>query len=442
MRLRPLRLSAGALAVLALALLIGLLADALLLCLLLATLLLLGWHYRNLYRLSRYLWHSRRFVPPEGWGSWAAIYDGIYKLHQRHLGRRRELGELIRRFREGAEAMPDGVLVVGPHHSILWSNGMAQRLLGLRWPDDQNQRLDNLIRTPEFSHFLRLEQSLEPLLLESPAMLGHTLELRLMPYGAQQRLMVLRDVTRVRKLERVREDFVANVSHELRTPLTVLKGYLELCGPGDDGNSLPPLPLAAWRMMSEQCQRMDSLVAQLSELSTIEAHASVDFSRTIDVPALLALLADEARSLCGQRELQLRFDISPGLRMGGDPRQMRSAFSNLIINAIKYTPDGGQIDVIWRRTSRGALFMVSDTGEGIAPEHLHRLTERFYRVDQARNRKTGGSGLGLAIVKHALANHHSRLEVDSEPGKGSRFSFVVPPLLLLQENADTRVGNA
>lgn len=444
MQLRSLRLSASALLVLAAALLIGLLADALLLCLLLAAFLSLGWHYRNLYRLGRYLLHSRRFVPPEGQGSWALIYDGIYKLHQRHLRRRHELGELIRHFREGAEAMPDGVLVVGAHHSILWSNGMARRLLGLRWPDDQNQRLDNLIRSPEFKQFLHLDDHAEPLLLDSPVMAGHILELRLMPYGNQQRLLVLRDITRVRKLERVREDFIANVSHELRTPLTVLKGYLELCGPLEEETevgaetvselsnaSLPPLPLAAWRMMSEQCQRMDSLVAQLSELSTIEAHASVDFSHIIDVPALLALLAEEARLLCAERRLTLQFEINPSLRMNGDARQMRSAFSNLITNAIKYTNDGGRIEVSWQPSRRGGLFLVRDNGEGIAAEHLHRLTERFYRVDQARTRKTGGSGLGLAIVKHALANHQSRLEVESSLGQGSCFSFVIPPLLLL-----------
>lgn len=313
---------------------------------------------------------------------------------------------------------------------------MARRLLGLRWPDDQNQRLDNLIRSPEFKQFLHLDDRPEPLLLDSPVMAGHILELRLMPYGNQQRLLVLRDITRVRKLERVREDFIANVSHELRTPLTVLKGYLELCGPLDEEESgadshLPPLPLAAWRMMSEQCQRMDSLVAQLSELSTIEAHASVDFSHIIDVPALLALLAEEARLLCATRRLTLQFDIAPELRMNGDARQMRSAFSNLITNAIKYTADGGRIEVSWQPSRRGGLFLVRDNGEGIAAEHLHRLTERFYRVDQARTRKTGGSGLGLAIVKHALANHQSRLEVESSLGQGSCFSFVIPPLLLL-----------
>lgn len=434
MRARNLTLTAGAATFLVAALLLGLAIDAVAVTMLVAALGLLVWHYANLYRVNRYLWHSRRFVPPEGRGVWALVFDGIYKLHQRHLDRRRELGELVRRFREGAEAMPDGVLVVGQQHSIVWCNGMAQRLLGLRWPDDRGQRLDNLLRSPEFIGYLRRNAEGEAIVIESPAMVSHVLELRLMPYAENQRLMVVRDVTRVRKLERVREEFVANVSHELRTPLTVLKGYLEMLEPPDaDDRSMQAQAL---RMMTEQCMRMDSLVAQLSELSNIEAHATVDFSRVIDVPALLATIEQEARTLLGVRPLSLRFDLEPGLQMQGDLRQMRSAFSNLVVNAIKYTPDGGQIDVVWRRTARGALFMVADNGDGIAAEHLQRLTERFYRVDRARTRKTGGSGLGLSIVKHALANHQSRLQIESDVGKGSRFSFLIPSVLLAGEKLE------
>lgn len=429
MQARNLTMTTGAATLMVAALLLGLLLDAVALIMLIAALLLLIWHYSNLYRVNRYLWHSRRFVPPEGRGNWGMVFDGIYKLHQRHLERRRELGELIRRFREGAEAMPDGVLVLGEHHSIIWCNGMAQRLLGLRWPDDRGQRLDNLMRGPEMKGYLQRRSSSEAMTLESPAMEGHLLELRLMPYGEGQRLMVIGDITKLRKLERVREDFVANVSHELRTPLTVLKGYLEMMEPDDDD----PLQRKALQMMSEQCARMDSLVAQLSELSSIEAHATVDFSRRIDVPVLLRTIEQEMATLLHNRQLSLHFEVSARLQMLGDQRQMRSAFSNLVVNAIKYTPDGGHIDVLWRRTSRGALFIVSDDGEGIAAEHLARLTERFYRVDSARTRKTGGSGLGLSIVKHALANHQSRLQIDSQIAKGSRFSFVIPEILLVEE---------
>ncbi len=429
MQVRNLTMTTGAATLMVAALLLGLLLDAVSLTMLAAALMLLIWHYSNLYRVNRYLWHSRRFVPPEGRGNWGMVFDGIYKLHQRHLERRRELGELIRRFREGAEAMPDGVLVLGDHHSIIWCNGMAQRLLGLRWPDDRGQRLDNLIRGPEMKGYLQRRNGGEAMTLESPAMAGHILELRLMPYGEDQRLMVIGDITKLRKLERVREDFVANVSHELRTPLTVIKGYLEMMAPDDED----PLQRKALQMMTEQCARMDCLVAQLSELSSIEAHATVDFSRRIDVPALLQTIEQEMATLLHNRQLSLRFEVSAGLQMLGDQRQMRSAFSNLVVNAIKYTPDGGHIDVLWRRTSRGALFMVSDDGEGIAAEHLARLTERFYRVDSARTRKTGGSGLGLSIVKHALANHQSRIQIDSELTKGSRFSFVIPEVLLVEE---------
>jgi len=382
--------------------LVGWLIDHLALCLLVATVLHLGWHYRFQKRLSDWLWHDRSLVPPHGSGSWEYIFNGIYKLQQRHRARRRELAGLIRRFREGAEALPDAAVVFRTDGSILWCNRLAEQLLGFRWPEDAGQHIGNLIRHPAF-------------------------EFRIMPYAEDQAMLVVRDVTRLRSLEKTRKHFVSNVSHELRTPLTVLKGYLEM--------TEEPPPPAMWakahRVMMEQTIRMDNLVNQLLTLSRIEAAPTVDLSHLVDMPAMLGLLEQEARALSGERGHEIVFNVQSNLFVRGDQDQLRSAVSNLVYNAIHYTPAGRKITVEWRKQGQMALFVVQDEGEGIAPEHLSRLTERFYRVDKARSRHTGGSGLGLAIVKHALSHHDAQLEIESRVGAGSRFSFLIPARMVV-----------
>ncbi|RCU49099.1 two-component system sensor histidine kinase PhoR [Corallincola holothuriorum] len=408
--------------------LLGLLTGLLIELLLVASIALLVWHYLNLNRLRHYLWQSRRFAPPEGSGSWRPVFDGIYKLQMRNQQRRSQLGELVRRFREGAEALPDAVMLIGQHHVILWSNTQAHELLGLRWPEDRGQRIDNLVRSPEFGHFIRARNDKEPLILTSPIDTQRQLEMRLMPYGDHQRLLVIRDITLLVRLENMRRDFVANVSHELRTPLTVVKGYLEMLS--DPSQMDPAMWQQVHRMLVSQTDRMDSLVSQLTELSSLESARQSKGSQRIDVSQLLAIVEQEVDAVYRDKQLQVTFDVTPGIDMFGEPRQMRSAFSNLIFNAVKYTPAGRHIEVVWKKVAAGALFSVKDDGDGIEPEHLLRLTERFYRVDKARSRDTGGSGLGLSIVKHALGNHQSELKIRSTVGKGSCFSFEIPAHLL------------
>ncbi|MGL5226487.1 MAG: phosphate regulon sensor histidine kinase PhoR [Aeromonas sp.] len=402
--------------------LLGWLIDHLSLSLLMATVLHIGWHYRFQKRLSDWLWHTRRLVPPTGSGSWEYIFNGIYKLQQRHRARRRELAGLIRRFREGAEALPDAAVVFRTDGSILWCNRLAELLLGFRWPEDAGQHIGNLIRNPAFNAYLGKGVYDEPLEMSSPVNEERFLEFRIMPYTEDQAMLVVRDVTRLRSLEKTRKHFVSNVSHELRTPLTVLRGYLEMT------ETLPPP--ATWakahKVMMEQTTRMDNLVNQLLTLSRLEAAPAVDLTHLVDMPAMLGLLEQEARVLSGERAHQLEFNVQPNLLVRGDHEQLRSAVSNLIYNAIHYTPAGRTITVEWRAQGPMALFAVSDEGEGIAPEHLARLTERFYRVDKARSRHTGGSGLGLAIVKHALSQHDCQLDIESRVGRGSRFSFLIP----------------
>lgn len=390
---------------------------------------LLAWHYLHLKRLTTYLWHEKRFTPPNGTGSWGVIYDGLYRLQQRNRKRRKELARLLKRFRDGAEAMPDGTVVLNAEHAIIWCNQLAQRLLGLRWPDDAGQRIDNLIRHPEFIAYLNRMQADEVLILHSPAHHTQMIEFRLMPYDSNQALLVLRDVTQWQHLENMRKDFVANVSHELRTPLTVMQGYLEML---EQPSEMPPeMWQRAQGMMLQQVQRMDSLVSELLTLSKLESSQRPDMDREIDVPAMLNTIVSEAQAL-GNHQQQIQLKCEPNLKMRGDAMQMRSAFSNLLFNAVNYTQPEGKIQVKWQRHSEGARFLVRDNGPGIEPQHIIRLTERFYRVDQARSRATGGSGLGLSIVKHALMLHDSELEIQSEVGQGSQFSFNVKNVYLVE----------
>ncbi len=410
------------------ALLLGLITGEWLLCLLLATVLHLCWLYYYQKKLADWLWKDRSLVPPQGPGTWEYIFNGIHRMQLRHRQRRRELASVIRRFREGAEALPDAAVVCRIDGSIVWCNRLAGQLLGFRWPEDAGQNISNLIRSPSFVAYLKKKSFDEPLEIPSPVNEERILEFRIMPYTEDQSMVVVRDITHLKSLDAMRKNFVANVSHELRTPLTVLKGYLEMA-------EEPPSP-ALWgkmqRVMLEQTIRMDTLVNQLLALSRIEAAPDIDLNRVVDVPAMLSLLEQEARTLSGEAAHQFEFIVDRSLTIHGDGEQLRSALTNLVNNAIKYTPPGRHIRVEWQRLGGRACFAVTDEGEGIAPEHLGKLTERFYRVDRARSRQTGGAGLGLAIVKHALSHHDAQLEVQSEPGKGSCFSFVIPARLVVR----------
>ena len=395
--------------------------------LLAATVLQLAWHLHNQMRLSAWLWDEKRLTPPSGSGNWESLFNGIYRMQQRQRRKRKELTNLIRRFRNGAESLPDAVVVFRSEGNIVWCNKLAQYLLGFRWPDDSGQPISNLIRTPDFIKYLNKQDFSEPLEMPSPLNVERMLELRIVPYTEGEHLMVVRDVTQLKQLEGMRRNFFANVSHELRTPMTVLQGYLEMTE--DPDMVVGPMWSKAHGVMTEQLNRMNSLVNQLLTLSKIEAAPMHELDEVVNVPAMLEVLEKEATSLSGDKEHKLEFDIDKSLRVLADEDQLRSAISNLVYNAVKYTPAGATVKVRWYQTSQGACLDVSDTGDGIEPQHLHRLTERFYRVDKARSRDTGGSGLGLAIVKHALSHHDSHLEIQSEVGVGSRFSFTLPSRL-------------
>ena len=403
------------------ALILGLIFGRLPWFLLAAVTGLLAWHFWNLLRLSWWLWVDRSMTPPPGRGSWEPLLYGLHQMQMRNKKRRKELGNLIKRFRSGAESLPDAVVLITEEGAIFWCNGLAQQLLNLRWPDDNGQNILNLLRYPEFSRYLSARDFSRPLNLVLNS--GRHLELRVMPYSKKQLLMVARDVTQMHQLEGARRSFFANVSHELRTPLTVLKGYMEMMDQLEGSAQEKAL-----HTMREQTQRMESLVNQLLTLSRIEASPQGPLRETVDVPLMLRVVEQEAQALRRGRQT-LHFEVEQGLKVFGSEEQLRSAVSNLVYNAVNHTPEGTAITVRWQRAPGGALFSVEDDGPGIAPQHIPRLTERFYRVDKARSRQTGGSGLGLAIVKHAVSHHDSRLEISSEPGH-TRFSFLLPERLL------------
>ncbi|WP_194436352.1 phosphate regulon sensor histidine kinase PhoR [Vibrio fluminensis] len=398
--------------------------------LLAATVLQLVWHLHNQMRLSAWLWDEKRLTPPSGTGNWEELFNGIYRLQQRQRRKRKELTNLIRRFRNGAESLPDAVVVFRSEGNIVWCNKLAQHLLGFRWPDDSGQPISNLIRTPDFIKYLNKQDYSEPLEMRSPLNVERMLELRIVPYTEGEHLMVVRDVTQLKQLEGMRRNFFANVSHELRTPMTVLQGYLEMTE--DPDMLVGPMWSRAHGVMTEQLNRMNSLVNQLLTLSKIEAAPMHELEEVVNVPAMLEVLEKEASSLSGDQNHKLKFEVDESLLVLGDDDQLRSAISNLVYNAVKYTPAGAEVNVRWYLTPQGACLAVEDSGEGIEPQHLHRLTERFYRVDKARSRDTGGSGLGLAIVKHALTHHDSHLDIESKVGVGSKFSFILPERLVVK----------
>ncbi len=408
---------------------IGWLFDQILLVFVILLAGLFAWYSYNLIRLNDWLWSKKNLYPPSSNGIWSEVFDGIYRLQKKNRSRRKELGQVLKRFRDGAEALPDAAVVVQSNGQILWCNKLARHVFGLRWPEDTGLLITNLLRHPNFiEQFHQQKQhpdmAEEPVLMPSPIDRESTIEIRMVPYALGQLLILGRDVTQMQRLNQMRKDFIANVSHELRTPLTVLQGYLEMMQDPEMGGALPST--RAVGMMSDQCDRMFNLVNQLLVLSRIEANRDNVYEHIVDVPAMLMLLEKEAEQLNLDRQHTITFNVDQNLLIHGLEDELRSAFTNLVKNAIRYTPNGGEIHVCWCKQDNQAKFSVKDNGDGIEVQHLSRLTERFYRVDKARSRSTGGSGLGLSIVKHVLAHHKSQLEIESEVGLGSCFSFEFP----------------
>ncbi|HSN20934.1 MAG TPA: phosphate regulon sensor histidine kinase PhoR, partial [Usitatibacter sp.] len=373
------------------------------------------YHLRELARLRRWLGRGETPEPPRARGAWDELHAALQRSLRESARREAELAHAVERWREAARALPDGVVILDGER-IAWLNDNAALHLEIDPGRDVGNPITHLVRIPEFVEYLESGDYARPIQVQA-AHSDRALSLQVIAYGEDQRLVLSRDITQFRKVEQVRREFVANVSHELRTPLTVISGFLETLREETD-------PQAAGRyiaMMSEQASRMQRLVEDLLTLSSLESAPPPPLEQPVEMEKLVERLGAEARALSGGRH-RIEVESEAQIDLMGSEKELSSAFGNLVSNAIRYTPEGGTVRLTWHRTDDGAAFDVEDTGIGIAPEHIPRLTERFYRVDRGRSRETGGTGLGLAIVKHALARHGAALDVASAPGKGSRFS--------------------
>jgi two-component system phosphate regulon sensor histidine kinase PhoR len=380
----------------------------------------LAWQFYNSLRLYRWL-QSENSEPPESIGMWAEIFDRIAAVQKQNRKRNRQYQQVIDDFKGMADAFPDATLVIDSQDIISWFNDSAVKLLKLQTEVDRGQAVTNLIREPRFTEWLGSHDKLQSTLdITCPTDDNIFLQISAVRFGKNQRLLILRDITELRNIDRMRHDLVANVSHELRTPLTVLLGYLELFKSQPD----EPNPDAIDRML-EQARQMHALLEDLLELSRLQDAHEEDNSAVVDMQVLMEQLAEQAKEL-DRGQHKLRFKAEPGLNILGSRSDLNSAFQNLIVNAIKYTPENGSIRVEWRQAADGLVLSVKDNGPGIPNRDIPRITERFFRVGDDRNRKTGGTGLGLAIVKHVLISHDATLQVESELGKGSEFLCIFP----------------
>ncbi|MBN2647445.1 MAG: phosphate regulon sensor histidine kinase PhoR [Thiotrichales bacterium] len=400
---------------------------------------LTGWWYLTtagffIFYLVRQLWSVQRFEqwiqgasieahPPQT-GLWSEISYQVSK-RQRALEKHADLNFYkSEQFKAASMLLPSAVVSIDQNNYIEWLNEPATKLLGLM-RQDVGHRIEAVIRHPDFLEYYKSAKFQRSITLS----MNHAryLQIKIIPYFENHRLLIATDITELYQLAQIRRDFVANASHELRTPLTVLHGYLELM------SDLPHDP--QWdgplEHMHNQTVRMRAIIEDLLTLSAIEAGSITAKQQKVAVPEMLAQLQIEIAQLAGAQH-QLFFEVDSHLCIQGVSEAIKSVFMNLLSNAVRYSPDGGEIRVRWYADAKGAHFCVSDQGLGIAPEHIPRLTERFYRIDKDRSRVTGGTGLGLAIVKHVLDKHDSALKVTSTPGKGSTFSCRFHPDRIVQ----------
>jgi two-component system phosphate regulon sensor histidine kinase PhoR len=383
------------------------------------------WHLKQLLRLHAWLRERQPDdAPPEGYGLWGEVFDSIYHLQRRDQRVRGRLQAVIDRVQESTAALRDAVIMLDSEGNLEWWNRAAEQLLGLKTPQDSGQAITNLVRHPRFKEYFEAGQYQEALEIPSPINDRQRLQLQITRYGNNEHLMFVRDVTRLHQLEQMRKDFVANVSHELRTPLTVIAGYLETLL--DNVEEVNPRWLRALQQMQQQGSRMQNLLNDLLLLAKLEATDYPSDNQPVAMDLLLLSIRNDAQALSGSRNHRISLEADHQVRLKGSEAELRSAFSNLVFNAVKYSPEESEIRIRWWADEQGGHFSVADSGIGIEAKHLPRLTERFYRVDSSRASNTGGTGLGLAIVKHVLLRHRARLDITSVPGKGSTFTCHFP----------------
>lgn len=384
----------------------------------------------NLYQLRRFnRWLNRDSSesdsePPESFGLWGDIFDGIYRLQKQERRANTYLANIIDKAQESSAALEMAVVMINRQGNLDWWNFAAENLLGLQFPKDRNQSITNLIRNPSFSEYFHSENYDETLKMEAPGESSRTLEFQIALFGENERLMIVRDITQLHRLESMRKDFVGNVSHELGTPITVIKGYLEAILDNLDG--LDEKWHKPMQQMRQQSMRMENIVRDLLMLSSLETKGLTKTQDVIEVSGLFSEIESDTQQMFKDKAHTFELICPPTLALVGKRSELYSAISNLVVNAAKYTPAGGHIKLF---ADIGIDFLditVEDNGMGIENHHIPRLTERFYRIDGSRSSDTGGTGLGLAIVKHILARHEAELEIQSTYGEGSSFVCRLP----------------
>jgi two-component system phosphate regulon sensor histidine kinase PhoR len=392
-------------------------------------LLYLASHILWLHKL--HLWFKNPVLKeiPEGSGAWQDVYTALLQYERNNLSKEAQLSSALERFNLTADAIPDGLVILSPSNEIEWCTPHAESQLGLNLSTDKNLPIVNLLRDSHFIAYLYNAEYTEPFKLKSWRDPEVIFEIQIIPFANQQKLLICRDMTHLEKVDAMRRDFIANVSHELRTPLTVVGGFLETLS--DMEGAVPDALKTYFGMMEDQTSRMRRIIEDLLTLSTIESNTEAPDDNEIDMAKLLKALQNDAVGLSQslyKSKHKVHVDADPALNLSGAQEELHSALSNLVSNAVRYTPKGGEIFITWHLVNDHPVFSVRDTGIGIEQQHIDRLTERFYRVDRSRSRETGGTGLGLSIVKHILIRHQARLEISSEVGVGSTFSVVFPKL--------------
>lgn len=385
--------------------------------------LYMSWTLWQIWRLDRWIINKEPGLPPDATGIWGDIFDRIYHLQKRQDREKQLLKGVVNRIQDTTAALPDAVVLLDERGNMTWWNQTATDLMGFV-ASDKNYPITNFVRNPRFVKYFDKGKYKEPISLTSPSDENKRIQIQITRYGQGERLVLIRDITRVHRLEQMRKDFVANVSHELRTPLTVIKGYLETFT--DYADEVPPKFLNALKQMQQQSDRMTLLVNDLIALSKLETEDTENKTASVPLRSLLQRICGEAEVVGKDKGFKFILNCNTEKSLRGSEKELHSAFSNLVTNAMKYSPEGGEIVIAAHDDSRGLQVSVTDHGIGIDAVHIPRLTERFYRVDKSRSINTGGTGLGLAIVKHILVRHDARLSITSTVGEGSVFTCTFP----------------
>ncbi|WP_417225909.1 phosphate regulon sensor histidine kinase PhoR [Amphritea sp.] len=396
---------------------------------------LLGWglyQVKQFNRLQQWLMRIDHTDVPESRGYWGELFDELSRDQKRQLSRTQALRNVIHRFQQSSAALSDAIVIIDAQNHLEWWNRAAEKLLGMKAQTDRGRSVMNLLRDPRFVRYYRKNMYDDPLQLTSPIQKDMVLEYRITRFGAGDRILVARDITRLKQLEQTRQDFVANASHELRTPLTVIRGYLETFLDQD----LPRPLQRGLSQMESQSRRMENLVADLLLLSRLETSAHVADELPIPLHAIVTRIREDALALGQEKDQSITLELEHSSTLLGQESEVYSAISNLVFNAVRYTPAKGAIKLRWWTDKEGGHFTVQDNGPGIDSIHLPRLQERFYRVDESRSSDSGGTGLGLAIVKHVMLRHGGKLTISSQLGKGSTFTCHFPNELIIPANAE------